>query len=82
MHTVDGGGKMEPKMLVEEDEVEEGSLGPKRWSKLVGDDEEEAPPTFCLLLLLLLFSMSCVMCIIVTTIKYQTFFVNLNEQNY
>lgn len=30
MHTVDGGGKMEPKMLVEEDEVVEGSLGPKR----------------------------------------------------
>jgi hypothetical protein len=50
MHTVDGGGKMELKMLLE------GSLGPKRWSKLVVDDEEEpAPPTF---FLLFLFSMS------------------------
>jgi hypothetical protein len=29
MHTVDGGGKMELKML-EEDVVLEGSLGPKR----------------------------------------------------
>lgn len=56
MHTVDGGGKMELKMLLEEDEVVDGSLGPKRWSKLVGVDEEEpAPPTF---FLLFLFSMS------------------------
>lgn len=54
MHTVEGGGgKMEPKMLVDEDEVVDGSLGPKRWSKLVNDDEEEPPPTF-----FLLFSMS------------------------
>lgn len=30
MHTVEGGGKMEPKMLLEEDEMVEGSLGPKR----------------------------------------------------
>jgi hypothetical protein len=46
---------MELKML-EEDVVLEGSLGPKRWSKLVVDDEEEpAPPTF---FLLFLFSMS------------------------
>lgn len=30
MHTVEGGGKMEPKMLVDEDEVVDGSLGPKR----------------------------------------------------
>lgn len=55
MHTVDGGGKMELKMLLEEDEVVEGSLGPKRWSKLVGEEEEPAPPTF---FLLFLFSMS------------------------
>ena len=39
MHTVEGGGgKMEPKMLVDEDEVVDGSLGPKRWSKLVNDE--------------------------------------------
>lgn len=55
MHTVEGGGgKMEPKMLVDEDEVVEGSLGPKRWSKLVNDDEEGPPPTT----FFLLFSMS------------------------
>ena len=30
MHTYDEGGKMEPKRPLEEDEVEEGFLGPKR----------------------------------------------------
>lgn len=46
MHTEGGGGKMEPKRPVEEDEVEEDSLGPKRWSKFMVDEEEEPPACF------------------------------------
>lgn len=47
MNTVDGGGKIEPKILVVEDEEdEEESLGPKRWSKFL---DEEEPPDSCLL---------------------------------
>ena len=41
MHTEGGGEKMEPKRPVEEDEVEEDSLGPKRWSKFMVDEEEK-----------------------------------------
>ena len=47
MHTEGGGGKMEPKRPVEEDVVEEESLGPKRWSNFMVDEEE---PPACFLL--------------------------------
>ena len=46
MHTEGGGEKMEQKRPVEEDEVEEDSLGPKRWSKFMVDEEEEPPACF------------------------------------
>jgi hypothetical protein len=49
MHTdgVGDGGKMEPNK--EEDEADEGSLGPKSWSNFTVDEDEEDHACFLLL---------------------------------